>query len=182
MTQTRSRIPLVTPADAPILVRGYFQDGPPGPLAAAAAHVPEVMVAFMPFVGAVYAGGAVPERLREIAVLRLSAAQGCRYCTETHADIAIRAGFTQAEVAALVAGVPGPSWSAAEAAVINFTEAMSGEPENAVALLRPAFADHEVVELVMLASATIMLNRFATALALPTAPDCKLRTAELRPA
>lgn len=179
MTQTGSRVALVTPADAPILVRGYFEDGPPGPLAAAAAHVPEVMIAFMPFISAVYAGGAVAERLREIVVLRLSASQGCRYCTETHADIAFRAGFTQAEVAALVAGKPGPSWSAAEAAVIDFAEAMSGDPENAVALLRPAFADHEVVELVMLATTTIMLNRFATALELPTAPDCKLRVGEL---
>jgi len=37
------------------------------------------------------------------------------------------------------------------------------------------WADHEIVELTLLIGATLMLNRFATALELPTAPDVLAR-------
>jgi alkylhydroperoxidase family enzyme len=36
--------------------------------------------------------------------------------------------------------------------------------------LREHFAEHEVVELTLVAGATLMLNRFCTALELPTSP------------
>ncbi len=41
-------------------------------------------------------------------------------------------------------------------------------PDEARAAARARFADHEVVELTTLVGATLLLNRFATALALPT--------------
>ncbi|GAC1328713.1 MAG: hypothetical protein NVSMB17_04420 [Candidatus Dormibacteria bacterium] len=183
MVSESPRVDLVDPGDAPLLVRRFFAEGSPGPLGAAAAPVPEVMLDFMPFIGAVYAGGSVDERLREIVILRLSARQGCLYCTETHADIALRSGFSPTEVRSLIdSTAPLAGWSKPEAKVVQFADAMSADPNSAVGLLRPGFADHEVVELVMLASATIMLNRFATALALPTATDCKRRLGKLPPA
>jgi len=37
------------------------------------------------------------------------------------------------------------------------------------------WADHKVVELTAVVGATLMLNRFATALALPTSPDVTAR-------
>lgn len=176
VTRAPSRVGLVERSNAPILVRRFFEGGPPGPLGAAAAHIPEVMIDFMPFIGAVYAGGAVEERLREMVVLRVSAQEGCRYCTETHADKALRSGFTLLEVRSLVGINEAPSsWAVREAAVLQFADAMCSDPDAAVAILQPEFADHEVVELVMLASATVMLNRFATALELPTDAACRLR-------
>lgn len=43
--------------------------------------------------------------------------------------------------------------------------------------MRRQWADHEIVELTMVIGVTLMLNRFATALALPTSPDTHERLA-----
>jgi AhpD family alkylhydroperoxidase len=163
-----ARVELVTAERAPLLARPYYDAGDPGPIAAALANVPELMEAALPFIGAVYGPTSVEPRLKEIVVLAVSAANGCRYCTETHKGVAAGMGFAPDELAALLGETPAPDrWSPAERALLAFSEALSNRPAEAVDLLRPHFGDPEVVELVTLASTTVMLNRFATALELP---------------
>jgi alkylhydroperoxidase family enzyme len=77
-------------------------------------------------------------------------------------------GFAPDELAALRGEAPPPErWDARERALHSFSEVLSHLPVEAVELLRPHFDEPEIVELVTLASATVMLNRFATALELP---------------
>ena len=159
-------IPGVTRENAPLLARQYLEDAE-NPLAAAIAHVPEVLEVAMPFFGVVYGPTALPERLKEIVVLRTSALNGCRYCTRVHAALASAAGLDATEVASLQHGAPLPATlDDSERAAFAFSEAMCARPGAAVALVKPYFRDDQIVELAMLAGTTIFLNRFCTAMGL----------------
>jgi AhpD family alkylhydroperoxidase len=163
-----AKVELLTAERAPLLARPYYEGGDPGPIAAALANVPELLEVAQPFLGAVFGPTSVASRLKEIVILGVSAANGCRYCTETHTGVARRMGFTPDELAATRGEAPPPeAWDARQRALLSFCEAISNRPAEAVELLRPHFGEHEIVELVTLASTTVMLNRFATALELP---------------
>ncbi len=163
-----AKVELLTAERAPLLARPFYERGDPGPIASALAQVPELMDSALPFMAAVFGPTSVEARPKEIGVLRVSAANGCRYCTETHTAVARRMHFDVAEVAALRGeALPPESFARVERALIAFSEALSARPEVAAELLRPYFSDAQIVELVTLGAATIMLNRFATALELP---------------
>ena len=152
--------------DAPLLARPYLEGGD-SPLAAAIAHVPELLEVAMPFISIVYGPTALPERLKEIVVLRTSALNGCRYCTRVHAALASAAGLDTAEIASLQHGAALPATlDDSERAAFAFSEAMCARPAEAVPLLKPFFRDDQIVELAVLAGTTIFLNRFCTSLGL----------------
>jgi AhpD family alkylhydroperoxidase len=164
-----AKVDLLTAEQAPLLARPYYERGRPGPIAAALANVPELMRPALSFLDAIYGPTSVEDRLKEIVILRVSSAKGCRYCTETHSRVARRLGFGPEEIAALRGEAPCPAhWSAAERALFSFSEALSSTPEQAVDLLRSDFDEPQIVELVTLGSATLLLNAFATALELPS--------------
>jgi 4-carboxymuconolactone decarboxylase len=162
-----ARVELVGSERAPLLARPYYERGQPGPIAAALANVPELMQPALSFIDAVLGPTSVAARLKEIVVLRVSSANRCSYCTETHTRIARRIGFTPEELATLRGEAPPPEhWGPCEVALFHFSEALSNRPQDAVQLLRPHFEDAQIVELVTLGSTTVLLNRFATALEL----------------
>ncbi len=164
-----AKVELLTAERAPLLARPYYVGGDPGPIAAALANVPELMEVAQPFLGVVYGPTSVAPRLKEIVILAVSAANGCHYCTRAHTGVARRMGFAPDELAALRWEAPPPErWSAVERAVLAFSDALSNRPAEAVEPLRAHFGEPEIVELVTLGSATVMLNRFATALELST--------------
>jgi AhpD family alkylhydroperoxidase len=171
---------LLGPGQAPLIARPFYADGDPGPIVAVLAQVPELLEVAMPFLGAALGPSAIDWRTKEIVIVRTSALAGCRYCVQAHTVVALDAGLSRAEVRALrgetpVAGIfPDPR----EAALLVWVDAVAdggAVPDAARAAVRAQFADHEVVELTMLVGATLMLNRFATALALPTGPDTLAR-------
>jgi AhpD family alkylhydroperoxidase len=163
------RVELLTKERAPLLARPYYADGDPGPIAAALANVPELMDVALPFIGAVFGPTSVESRWKEIVILGVSAANRCRYCTVSHTGVARGMGFAEDEVAAMRGEAPPPErWTERERALLAFCDAISNRPGEAVELLRPHFGEPEIVELVTLASTTVLLNRFATALELPT--------------
>lgn len=163
------KVELLTAERAPLLARPFYEGGDPGPIAAALANVPELMEVAMPFLGVVYGPTSVAPRLKEIVILAVSAANGCRYCTVAHTGVARRLGFAPDELAALLGQAPAPErWGPTERALLAFSDALSNRPAEAVDLLRPHFGEPAIVELVTVGAATIMLNRFATALELPS--------------
>ncbi len=92
-------------------------------------------------------------------------------------------GLSRAEVAALrgEAPVDGAFGSPRELALLAWTDAVAlgpgPVPPAARAALLAQFEDPEIVELTLLVAATAMLNRFCTALELPTSAKVLRRLA-----
>jgi AhpD family alkylhydroperoxidase len=179
-----SSIPLVAADQAPLVARPYYEAGDPGAIVAALAHVPELLEVCLPFLGVAFGPTAVPARTKELVILRTSARLACRYCVETHSVVALDVGLSPAEVRALAH--PGPDDGVfadpAEVALLAWVDAVAGAGgavDPAVrAGLAPYFGDSEVVELTLLVGVTLMLNRFCTALELPTSAETRRRLAE----
>ena len=134
--------------------------------------MPELLEVTLAFVARVYGETSIDLRTKELAILRVSARSGCRYCVDTHTVAGWDAGLSVEETAGLRTEPSG--LSEREAALVAWCDALCAAPEpvpNAAAeRLRGHFAEHEVVELTLVAGATLMLNRFCTALELPTSP------------
>jgi len=178
-----ARVRLLDAASAPLPTRPYFADGDPGPIAASLAHLPDLLPAALAFIGVALGGSWLPTRTKEIVILRVSALAGCRYCTAAHTVVALDSGLTREQVRSLRGELPlSPVFDdAADLAVIGWSDAVhaGGELELATArkLLAPHHEDGAVVELTVCATATLMLNRYATSLALPSSPQTLSRLA-----
>ncbi|MFN0026808.1 MAG: carboxymuconolactone decarboxylase family protein [Acidimicrobiales bacterium] len=178
-------VQLITVHDAPLLLRDLFAGGDPGPIVAALAQVPELCQATLPFIGAALGPSSVPIRLKEIAILRTSALLGCRYCVEAHTVVAHDVGFDTSQLGVLRAETPIARTfeDPTEAAVLRWVDLVAGgsgpiDPAAAAELSR-FLPDHAIVELTVTVGATMFLNRFATALRLPSAPETLNKLADL---
>jgi AhpD family alkylhydroperoxidase len=175
------RVTLLTESTAPAGVRQFWAKGNPGPIPASLAGVPDVMLATLPFLGRVLGPSTIDARTKEIVILRASALQKCRYCTQTHSAVALDCGLSKDEVQALRGDgdVRKVFKSAAELALIAWTEAVaagSKPVEEALLVgLRKHFGEAETIELTLLVGATVMLNRYATAFDLPVSEAHLLR-------
>lgn len=167
---------LIGVGQVPLLARPYYSDGDPGPIVAALAQVPELLEVAMPFIAGALGPSGIDWRTKEIVVVRTSALAGCRYCVQAHTVVALDAGLSLAEVCALRAetaiedGFADPR----ELALLAWIDTVAGGgPVNdaARAQLRRSWAAHEVVELTLVIGVTLLLNRFATALALPSSAE-----------
>ena len=173
------RVTLMDAASAPLLARELFASGDPGPIAASLAQVPELLGPTLPFLGAVLGPSWIGLRDKEIVILRTSAVMGCRYCTEAHTVVALDSGLTRDEVRGLrgelplVDAFPEP----ADRALVAWCDAVAHGVDSDLEQARAGLAadDARVVELTLLVSTTVLLNRYATALALPTSPDVRDR-------
>ncbi len=164
-----ANVTLMTTDRAPLTAKPYFGSGDVSPIVAALAQVPEFLTAMLPALGTVLGDSSIPERWKEIVVLRASAKNACRYCIDAHTVVAREAGLTAVETASLRLEGPLPeTFDARERAIAEFTDALCDRPSAAVAFLRPFFEDYQIVELVTVGAFTIMLNKFATSLGLPT--------------
>jgi AhpD family alkylhydroperoxidase len=152
-----SGVQLVPAAQAPLLARPYYARGDPGAIVAALAHVPEVLEVAMPFIDTVLGPSSLDARTKEIVILRTSARLGCRFCVQTHTLAALKAGLSSDEVRALRGAAPlTPAFrDPGELALLDWVDAVA----------------------LGLVGATVMLNRFCTALELPTAPGVVARLA-----
>lgn len=173
---------LIGAGQVPLLARPYFTDGDPGPIVAALAQVPELLEVALPFIGAALGPSGIDIRTKEIVIVRTSALNGCRYCVQAHAVMALDAGLSRAEVCALRGETPVESLftdprEAALLAWIDTVAAPGPVDDDARSRVGRFWADHEVVELTTVIGVTLLLNRFATALALPSSPETLNRLA-----
>ncbi len=187
---TRAHRPLVRLLDvesAPLTARPLYADGDPGPIVGALAQVPEVLRVTLPFIGTVLGPSSIPPRTKEVVVLRTSAVLACRYCVDAHTPVARDAGLTVGEVAALrtspVGEVAEVFTDPFEQALLGWVDAVAAGgpgavPDGPAEALAAVVEDHALVELTLLVGATMMLNRFCTALRLPTSPETITRLAQ----
>jgi AhpD family alkylhydroperoxidase len=167
---------LIEAEQAPLLARPFYANGDPGPIVAALAHVPELLEVTMPFLDAALGPSAVDARTKELVILRTSAVMGCRYCIQTHTVVARKTGLSVEEVAALRGEQPleAAFTDPRELALLRWVDVVAvgpgPVPEAARREARARLEDPELVELTLLVGATLLLNRFCTALELPTSP------------
>ncbi|MEO6654362.1 MAG: carboxymuconolactone decarboxylase family protein [Ilumatobacteraceae bacterium] len=179
-----SRVELIDVDNAPVLVRGYFADGDPGPIVAALAGVPELVSPTLGFIGAALGDGAAQTRHKEFAVLRTSALQGCQYCVHAHSAVSLDVGLTVDEIRALRGECESDDVfpDAAERALIRWIDAMAGAtgpvPDEVWETARALWPEHVLVELSITIGATMFLNRFATGFELPSSQQTVDRLVE----
>lgn len=166
---------------APLTARKYYENGDPGPLIAALATVPELLEVCLPFLSAVLNPSSLDARTKEIVIVRTSVLLDCDYCVNSHSVVALDSGLTIDDVRGLRgegAVVPADD---RESALLDWVDAVAGgrgAVDDAVAAqLGRCFAEHEAVEITLLVGVTMMLNRFCTALELPTSPEVSHRLA-----
>ena len=176
-----SAVELIGPDQAPILARPFYGTAP-SPITASLAHVPELLEVALPFIAKVLGSSAIGAREKEIVIVRTSTLLGCGYCMQTHTAVALDVGLGHDEVLALRREVPLESacFDERELALIAWTDAVAAsgavsERERARAAIH--FADPELVELTLVIAATTMLNRYCTALGLPTSEATRERLA-----
>jgi len=176
-----SRTQLLDADQAPITTQQYFADGDPGPIVAALATVPELLGPTLNFVGAALGPGSVSLRAKELAILRTSVLQGCRYCVHAHTAVALDVGLSTDEIRALRGDIAleDAFSELAERALIGWIDALAGAtgpiPDDAWVAAREHWPEHALVELTVTVGATMFLNRLATGLDLPTSDEVASR-------
>ena len=126
---------------------------------------PEVLRAFAGFGGAVYPGGVLERRVKELAIIAASRRNDCQFCTDSHCDLVELAGIVDEPLTVL----DDPSaLSERERLGVAYTSAVMADsntiPDELAAQLKEQFSDPELVELTFLVGYINMLNLFNNAL------------------
>ena len=127
---------------------------------------PEILRAFGGFGGAVYPGGLLERRVKELVIITASRTNECQFCTESHCDLVTIENIVDDPIA-LLDGLSG-AMTNRERLAIEYTRAVITDsnriPGPLAADLKAAFTDPELVELTFLIGYINMLNLFNNAL------------------
>jgi alkylhydroperoxidase family enzyme len=142
--------------------RGLWERGrPPVEMIQAMCLRPEILRAFAGFGGAVYPGGLLERRVKELVIITASQSNECQFCTNSHCDLVAIADILDGPLE-LVA-VP-DDLAPRERLAIAYTRAAMADsnhiPESLRADVAAAFTDPELVELSFLIGYINMLNLF----------------------
>src|SRR4051812_23676846 len=113
------------------------------------------------FAGKLLMKGKLPDRDRELAVLRVGWLCQAPYDWGEHVAIARRSGFTAAEIEQVIKGPEHPAWTARDRAVLRAVDelhATSNVGDAAWHELAEHFDDKLLIELVMLVGAYQMIS------------------------
>jgi AhpD family alkylhydroperoxidase len=142
--------------------RGLWERGrPPVEMIQAMCLRPEILRAFAGFGGAVYPGGLLERRVKELVIIAASQSNECQFCTESHCDLVDIAGIVDAPLRV----VADPTELAPrERLAVEYTQAAMADsnaiPEAVSRRLEEQFSDPERVELAFLIGYITMLNLF----------------------
>ena len=165
-----ARVSYVEPDQATPEVKEIYEKifrGKPGNAQKVLAHRPEMLKNFLGFYGSV--GKSLDRKLYEGIYIRVSAINGCRYCTQHHVTSSKRVGLTPEDWAALKAG----DYSRFEDKMriaLTYTEKLTRAPQSITdtdfAPLREEFSELEIVDIHLLTGLANLTNRFTAPLGL----------------
>ena len=146
--------------------RGLWERGrPPVEMIQAMCLRPEILRAFAGFGGAVYPGGILERRVKELVIITASERNDCQFCTFSHVDLVDLGGIASQPLALIAAPetlVP------RERLAVEYTRAAMTDsnaiPEGLRTELHEHFSDPELVELTFLIGYINMLNLFNNSL------------------
>ena len=146
--------------------RGLWERGqPPVEMIQAMCLRPEILRAFAGFGGAVYPGGLLERRIKELVIITASATNDCQFCTDAHCDIVDI--WDIVETPLVVIDEP-TTLAPRERLAVDYTRAAMTDSNSVPASLsrelHEHFTDAELVELTFLIGYINMLNLFNNAL------------------
>jgi AhpD family alkylhydroperoxidase len=142
--------------------RGLWERGhQPVEMLQAMALRPEILRAFAGFGGAVYPGGILERRIKELVILTASQGNECQFCLNAHCDIV----DVEDILAEPIATIDDPSGlPARERLAVEYTRAAQADsnalPDALTRELHEEFTDPELVELSFMVGYITMLNLF----------------------
>jgi len=130
-------------------------------------HSPPLAQGWLGLFTAVRQQCALPDRARELAIMRIAVLNGADYEFQAHVPFALAAGFDQAQLDALKAGETPAGLAESDRAVLAYTDAMTRHvrvPDGVFAAVRAAFSERELVELTATIGGYNLVSRFLEAL------------------
>jgi AhpD family alkylhydroperoxidase len=122
---------------------------------------PEILHAFAGFGGAVYPGGILERRVKELVIIAASQRNDCQFCTFSHCDLVDLGGIASDPLALVSAP---DSLIPRERLAVEYTRALMTDsnaiPAGLARELQEQFSDAELVELTFLIGYINMLNLF----------------------
>jgi AhpD family alkylhydroperoxidase len=142
--------------------RALWERGrPPVEMVQAMCLRPELLRAFAGFGGAVYPGGLLERRVKELVIITASRANECQFCRDSHCDLVTVMGIVDEPLVAI--DTP-DRLAPREAIAVAYTRAAMADsnniPADLAADLKEHFSDPELVELSFLIGFINMLNLF----------------------
>lgn len=138
--------------------------GMPVEMLQAMAMSPGLLRAFGAWSEAVYPGGSVERRVKELVILAVSQRNACQFCTDSHVAIARHMGMVAPDGDPLALLDQPSQLSARERLAVEYARAAHRDsnrvPAELFAALRGAFTDAEIVELTATVGLIQMLNLF----------------------
>jgi len=129
----------------------------------AMANSPELLMGFMPLLGATLGPSKVDNAIKELAILTTSKLNGCTYCTAHHTAAGKRAGLTDEKIAA----VPDETSDALddrEKAVVRYSKELAqnvAASQESLDELSKYFDEGQIAELTIVNGTFHVLTRFA---------------------
>lgn len=162
-----TRLSYVERADLPAEWRHLFDDlesqrGFIPNLYRAMAHSPRLLERFLQMGAAMRMPGALPDDLKELAILRVAALTGAETMRVSHIAAAHKAGLTDANIRSVATGAVA-GLTEAQRSILRFVDEVTGEVEvsDAAWAAAAAFLDEEqLVELTLIAGFYNMVARF----------------------
>ncbi|SAI54251.1 uncharacterized peroxidase-related enzyme [Bordetella ansorpii] len=127
---------------------------------------PPVAEGWLTYLTAIRQKSSLTPRLRELLILRVAVLNDADYEFEQHLPIAVKAGCTDAQVAALKTG-DFSTLEKGEGAALTYCDEMTRNirvKDTTFAALRAAFNDKEIVEITATVGAYNMVSRFLEAI------------------
>ncbi|MGB6006695.1 carboxymuconolactone decarboxylase family protein [Castellaniella sp.] len=131
-------------------------------------HSPPVAEGWLSYLTAIRQKSGLDGALRELVIMRIAYLNRAPYEADQHAPIALREGLRQQQLDALArVDLPAGVFDPCEAAVLDYTDAMTRSvqvPDAVFAAVRAYFSATELVELTATIAAYNMVSRFLEAL------------------
>ncbi len=137
---------------------------------------PAVFRRWAPLGGAL-AAGLLPERDRELLILRTAHRCGCSYAWEHHGVLARHAGLSADEIAAVQVGPSWPRWTAFDAALLRAVDELHDDAsvtDETWALLRGHYGEAQLMEVPMLVGHYHAVSFVINALGIQIEPDFRV--------
>ena len=125
---------------------------------------PEILASFAATSEAIYPGGVVERRVKELIILEASRGNRCQFCTESHISIAKMLGIADAAGDPLALLDTPSLLTDRERLAVEYTRAAQRDsnriPNELFEAMRRVYTDAEIVELTAMIGLITMLNTF----------------------